>query len=264
MKKGFVIAAVLLILVFIGLALYFTLAPTERQAPDYSEVVRIPEVALPPSSVPAPEPENTPEPTPYVSPIDFEALWERNTDIYAWLDIPNTDISYPVVQNEDDSYYLNHNSDGDYSGYGAIYSESAYNGGDFSDGLTVLYGHRMNDGSMFGNLQRYYSEKKALEDYKIIRVYLPDKMLEFEVFAAVPYDKRHIMYNYGGVNTDGGNELRQKRSFLYSVYGVYTLDAQLSGERFPALDDPLIVLSTCLRGDRSKRFIVAGKLVSES
>lgn len=260
MKKGFVVAAIFLIVIFLGLALYFTIAPTEKNVPDYSEAVQIPEAA-PPEPTPTPRPEATPaptpEPTPYVSPIDFEALWERNPEIYAWLDIPNTDISYPVVQSEDDSFYLNHNSDGDYSGYGAIYSESAYNGIDLSDGITALYGHRMGDGSMFGNLQRYYSESEALEDYQTIRIYLPDKMLEYEVIAAVPYDKRHIVYNYGG------DDLRLKRNFLFSVYSVFSIDAQLSSERFPELDDSLIVLSTCLRGDRSKRFIVVGSLVSE-
>lgn len=261
MKKGLVVAAIVLIVLLLGLALYFTLAPTEKQAPDYSEAVQIPSPTPRPSPTPVPEPESTPvptpEPTPYVSPIDFEALWERNPEIYAWLDIPNTGISYPVVQNEDDGYYLNHNSDGDYSGYGALYSESAYNSADFSDGITALYGHRMGDGSMFGNLQRYYSESDALEDYGIISVYLPDRMLEYEVIAAVPYDKRHILYNYGG------EDLRMKRNFLFSIYSVVSIDAQLSPERFPDLEDPLLVLSTCLRGDRSKRFIVVSKLLNE-
>lgn len=64
----------------------------------------------------------------YTSPVDFAALRERCGDIYAWLDIPDTDISYPVVQNADDTYYLTRDIDGNYAAEGSLFTESAYNG----------------------------------------------------------------------------------------------------------------------------------------
>jgi len=106
--------------------------------------------------------EDTAEPEPaYVSPIDFASLQERCPDIYAWLEIPDTDISYPVAQNADDTWYLTRDIDGNYSSDGTLFTESAYNGADLTDPATVIYGHRMNSGAMFGTLQKTYSPRAS-------------------------------------------------------------------------------------------------------
>ena len=60
----------------------------------------------------------------------------------------------------------------------------------------MAYGHQMHAGTMFGKLQETYSQENALEDYGEVIVYLPEKELHYQVFAAVPYDNRHILYNY--------------------------------------------------------------------
>ena len=59
------------------------------------------------------------------------------------------------------------------------------------DPATVLYGHQMLAGTMFGKLQQVYSESNALTEHGDITVYLPEKELHYKVFAAVPYDNRH-------------------------------------------------------------------------
>ena len=265
MKKGFVIAAVALILFFTGHAFYFTVAPDKgKTPPDYSESValsvpeptpQVSETAKPtPESSAEPEPE--PEPEPYLSPIDFDALWERNEDIYAWMDIPNTPISYPVVQSpEDDAYYLRRNSDGDSASIGSLFSEHTYNANDFSDLITVLYAHHNSNGTMFGNLQSYYSETDAMEKYGQIRVFLPDKELDYEVFAAVPYDNTHILYWYGA------NDIRNKRVFQYEISKIRSMGGCVIDDRFPAPEDPILILSTCLQGDRKSRFLVLARLI---
>ena len=95
--------------------------------------------------------------------IDFAELSSINPDIYAWIRIPDTQIDYPVLQREeDDTYYLRHNSSGRYAFAGSIYTEEA-NSRDFKDPMTVLYGHNMRDGSMFQNLHFFEDE----EDYLI-------------------------------------------------------------------------------------------------
>lgn len=76
-------------------------------------------------------------------PIDFASLKETNPDIYAWIEIPDTNVNYPIVQSaDDDSYYLNHTIDGQEGYPGSIYTEKV-NAKDFSDFNTVIYGHDM-------------------------------------------------------------------------------------------------------------------------
>ncbi len=144
----------------------------------------------------AQEPVGTPEPAVYESPVDFASLQEMNPDIYAWLYIPETDISYPILQSGDgdDEFYLNHDSTGKSSRDGSIFTQGAYNAKDFNDPVTLVYGHHMRSGAMFGNLQEIYSAQGGLKAHQAIVVYLPDRELRYQVFAAVPHDMRHILY----------------------------------------------------------------------
>ena len=75
----------------------------------------------------------------YTSPIDFAKLQEQNPDVYAWIDIPGTNVNYPILQHPtDDVYYLDHTIDGTAGLPGSIYTESC-NYKDFSDFNTVIY-----------------------------------------------------------------------------------------------------------------------------
>ena len=88
-------------------------------------------------------PEATEEPVVDL-PVDFAALEEINPDIYAWVEIPGTTINYPVLQHPTkDEYYNDHGADGKYSPYGSIFSQASYNGRDFHEPVTVLYGHNL-------------------------------------------------------------------------------------------------------------------------
>ena len=83
-----------------------------------------------------------------------ENLALEKPDYRAWLTIANTNINYPVMQGGDDLYYANHNADGDASLTGAIYL-AAGNKADLSDDYIVIYGHHMDNGAMFGDLDRF-------------------------------------------------------------------------------------------------------------
>lgn len=218
----------------------------------------------PPTSVPEAKPEVTEEPVatpepeeePYISPIDFEALRAVNPDICAWIEIDNTNISYPVVQHPtDNEYYLTHNSDGNYSANGAIFSED-YNTTDFTDPVTVLYGHHMSSGAMFGNLQQDFSNASFFAENEIIKIYTDEALLEYGVFAAVPYSSDHLLYNY-----DFSNE-SVFASFFQGVFNVRSLDAQFREEYAPEPGDRVLVLSTCLAGNNTRRFLVMATLLS--
>ena len=75
--------------------------------------------------------------------IDFPLLWKYNPDIYAWIMIPDTNVSYPILQHSKyDTYYLNHNLNGSTGYPGCIFSKTQSKK-DFTDALLILYGHNI-------------------------------------------------------------------------------------------------------------------------
>ena len=123
---------------------------------------------------------------------DFRALQAQNPDIYAWLYIPGTDINYPVCQSTNDVYYLTHNTQGGLDANGALYTESAYNGKGFTDPVTVIYGHNMRSGKMFGNLEETFC--RGLDGHSEAIVYMPGNIQKYKIFAALPIGSNHLMY----------------------------------------------------------------------
>ncbi len=195
------------------------------------------------------------EPEPYVSPIDWETLWEKNPEIYAWLYIPDTEISFPVCQRQgDDTYYLDHSAYlRDYRA-GALFTESRYNDLSFDEPVTVIYGHKMRSGAMFGTLQTNFSTEKGFAEHREMIIYMPERELHYTVWAAVPYENYHLMQTYDFENG------RYMRMFIRSINEVRAIEAQLDESLEVTADDRLLVLSTCLMGKVSKRYLVIGRL----
>ncbi|MCD8375354.1 MAG: class B sortase [Oscillospiraceae bacterium] len=190
----------------------------------------------------------------YVSPIDFQALWERNTDIFGWLDIPGTGISYALLQSaEDDALYLDHDEDGNYSANGSLFTEATYNSTDMTDPVTAIYGHHMKSGAMFGNLQKIYSDADDFAQYSEVIIYLPEREIDYTVCAAVPFDNRHLLYSYDFESEYYFN------LFWSDITSVRAISAQFNDNVEVSYGDHLIVLSTCLSGDNSKRYLVIAR-----
>ena len=113
-------------------------------------------------------------------PIDFASLKETNPDIYAWIEIPDTNVNYPIVQSaDDDSYYLNHTIDGQEGYPGSIYTEKV-NAKDFSDFNTVIYGHDMKDGSMFKDLHKF-EDADFFEQHDKVTIYTENECKTYQI-----------------------------------------------------------------------------------
>ena len=187
-------------------------------------------------------------------PIDFASLQAENPDIYAWIRIPGTKVDYPVLQREgDDGYYLNRTVEGVQGLPGSLYTESC-SSRDFTDCNTVIYGHNMRDGSMFGGLDAY-ADQEYMEEYGQILIYTPQHQYTYQIFAAVTYDNRHILWTY-----DGKDRI-QLQAFLDSLRqggfsGTWNEQLQATG------DDRILTLSTCNGNDR-QRFLVEAVLIDE-
>lgn len=203
------------------------------------------------------ETEYIPPDTQYVSPVDFPTIQKRCADIYGWLLIPNTNISYPVVQHPtDDSYYLRRDIDGKKSNGGTLFTEHSYNGNNFDDRVTVIYGHHLRSGEMFGHLQEYYADDDTFKSCSEMIIYCPDRELHYKVFAAVPFTKEHIMYKYRRFRSEGTLE-----KFLDKVYSTRGFETSFDKSVTVTDDDKVLVLSTCLDGNNQKRYLVLAKLV---
>lgn len=193
--------------------------------------------------------------SPYVSPIDFDELQSINPDICAWLEIPGTEMNYPILFREDDnSFYLDHDYKGSYSPAGAIFIED-YNSVDFRDPVTIIYGHNMYTMSaeMFGSLQNLYSNGEWFSQNPDIYVYTPDRTIKYTVFAATPYSNRHILYY-----NDFSDE-RQFTSFFDDIFSTRSLSANFNKDEAPEPGDSVIILSTCMKGAEDQRYLVMAK-----
>lgn len=109
--------------------------------------------------------------------IDFVSLEQLNTDIIGWLYIPACEISYPIVQTEDNTYYLDKTFTKQTNSSGAVFMDYE-NSADFSDWNTFIYAHNMKNGSMFGKLKVLYRDKGIRAQYPYFYIFLPDNSIE--------------------------------------------------------------------------------------
>lgn len=196
------------------------------------------------------------EKQPLQIPVDFNALWEQNSDIYAWIRIADTPIDYPILQKiEDDDYYLNRTVEGKEGLPGSIMTEYSYNSRPFEDPVTVVYGHNMLNDSFFSHLIDYQKEDFR-NAHQTIEIYTPDHIYTYRVFAAVTYDNRHILDSFDCQTKEG------YQAFLDSLYELRLMPTWIEDPLTVTTDDRIIVLSTC-NGNHDQRFLVGAVLVDE-
>jgi len=188
------------------------------------------------------------------NPVDFEKLQAVNPDIIGWIHMSSPFISQPILRSpNNDSFYLSHNASKKYDRAGSLFIEHKYNGADFEDMCTIIYGHRMSNGAMFGNLQASLKKVDLKSNSQYIVIYLPDKVKIYQICATIVRDKRHLMYY-----NDFDNE-SSYASFIDEVYHSKGKNVDLVESAKPKYGDKLLILSTCLRGDRTQRFLVIAK-----
>ena len=218
-------------------------------------------IVPPPPVAATPEPEDDiteeePQPTPTPRPqkprfpnerdINFEELSEANPDIMGWIEIPGTNVDYPVVTTDNNTFYLDHDFFGNRDRRGAIFADRR-NNPDWADPFIVIYGHYTRDGSRFTSLRRYRTESFFHENQRII-IYTPDGQLEYRIFAIFLRDDAHLI---------GMRNFRNPE-----VMRAYLDEMQEVAERYTIIDltdidetDSILALSFC-HEDSTKRFII--------
>lgn len=184
-------------------------------------------------------------------PSKIAALQAINPDIYAWIEVPDTNLSFPLLQSaEDEFFYLNHNIGGEEDDDGCIYTEY-YNNKNFSDPNTVIYGR--NTDVRFGRLHQY-QDRDFFDAHREIKIYLPDKTLTYQIFAAYTYDDRHLIATYDF------SDATVFANYLEDVFTIRAMDAFIDEKMEVAPEDKIITLSTGVDGQDDKRYLVQAVL----
>lgn len=192
------------------------------------------------------------------NPIDFKKLQKTNSDIYSWIKINGTNIDYPILNpnGKENDYYLRKNIKKEYDSQGVIFTEN-YNKTDWSDRVTLVYGHNIwTRGTMFYELRNFREESFFNKHRKII-IYAPNRKLTYEIYSAFEYDNRHIMNSFDFDDDESFN------LFVEETLNPVSLSKNVIKTESITSEDKLIVLSTCIKDKENLRYLVVGKLIKD-
>ena len=191
--------------------------------------------------------QNPPDTVNVSNPSILEAMLSVNEDITAWIRVPNTHIDYPVVHGEDNSFYLDHDIYKQYAAAGSIFIDSRNNKG-FVDFNTIIYGHNMKNGTMFGNLS-YFSEMGYFLNNPNAQIFLPETTYTLEIFAFMRLNHDDSII-YGSVLNADFTEFIE----YVKLNAVQYRDIQLNNY------DRLVTLSTCINELADARMVLLARL----
>ncbi len=187
--------------------------------------------------------------------LKVQKLQEQNSDIVGWIEIEETNISYPVLQGDDDVFYLTHNYKMEQTEKGSIFLTADYDWNIAGNNL-IIYGHNLVNGQMFKDLLKY-SDEKFYRKHPVIRFTTNKTDIVFDVMSAFKSrvynkDEENVFKYYDFINSENKNEYNKfvENAKKYSIYDT-GVDAKY-GEQ-------LITLITCSYHSDDGRFVLIGK-----
>lgn len=179
-------------------------------------------------------------------------LKKLNPDVKAWIQVPKTNIDYPVVQGQDDMEYINKNVYGEFELSGAIFL-SCLNKDDFSDPYNLVYGHNMKNGRMFADVADF-TNKEYFETHQKGKLYLTDATRKIRFFACMKVTAADAkIYHPDGYRKENLKDLLD----YIQANAVQYRDVNVADE------NSLIALSTCSEAETNGRVVLIGKLERE-
>lgn len=255
MKKSTKILLIVLCVVFVGVFGFsaFKIASTllgYKKAETANEELKTQYVTIA-EATPTPVAQPKDDTDPEVSPInvDFSSLRKQNEDCVAWIYGPNSVINYPIVWCDNNFYYLDHLLSGEQNANGTIFVDTKC-GADFSDQNTIVYGHNMNDGSMFASL-RNYRDESYYEGHEHLYMSTPNTNYRIDVIAGFVTEPTSYVY----ANTF--EEPEQFEAYIESIKSESNFKADVDVKP----DDKIVTLSTCTYEIDDGRYVIIGKLV---
>ena len=184
--------------------------------------------------------------------VDLEALRAYNPEVAGWIEIPDTGISYPLMQGANNQWYLKHTWTGEPSSVGAIFMDSR-NSRDLGDFHTVVYGHRLRSGAMFAPL-RFYEDDAYRQEHPSVYIADDAGLHRYDIFAVYAADVKDRVYQELDVEDE---ETRQ-------AFIRFCLDSALADTGVtPEAGDRILTLSTCTGDGYAQRWVVQAVLRPE-
>ena len=178
--------------------------------------------------------------------VDFEALQAVNDDIVGWIYLEGTEINYPVVRGDDNSYYLDKLYDGTVNGSGSIFMDFR-NEPNFVDKNNILYGHSMNNGSMFTAIKRF-KHQNYYDEHPYALLMTPDGNYKIEFFTGYVANVEQDAWDYYFDTEEDFqhwlDSVKSKSNFASSVT--------------PTVEDKVLTFSTCTYEFENARYVLAG------
>ena len=181
--------------------------------------------------------------------VDFDTLLAENPNIVAWLYSENTVINYPVVQGEDNLYYVDRLPDGRYNVHGSIFLDYR-NLSDFGDFNSILYGHNMVNNSMFGTLHDYQNQS-YYEAHPHMWIITPDAAYRLDLIAGMVTPSDSDAYDL--FNSRDELHAHLEYALTQSVFDAGEVDVESIRH--------VVTLSTCSYEYPTARFVLIGNLV---
>ena len=194
----------------------------------------------------------------YPDPIDFSEYMSVNREVYAFIRIPGTGINYPIVQSgSSDDYYLRRNWKGEKNYRGCIYTQSA-NAKEFTDPVTVIYGHNTDKGDMFSELLKF-KDSAFFNENDIFYIFIPGHILIYKIISAHTFDDRHILNSYDFTSPDALADFQRIILNPTALEKNVRQGIELNGQ------SEIAVLSTCAQpvSGGNLRYLVNGVLVKD-
>lgn len=180
--------------------------------------------------------------------VDFARLREDNPQVVGWLYCEGTVIDYPVTQGSDNDFYLHHSYTGAEDQSGAIFVDAQCSPG-FADYNSIVYGHSMNDGSMFGGLEAW-EDQAYYEAHPVMWLLTPEadyKVTLFSGYTTSAYSDTYTIFRGPG-------------SDLSAYIESCAAQSDFSASSEPSGDGRYLVLSTCAYDFDEARYVLHGRL----
>ena len=189
---------------------------------------------------------------------DFDILHGENEDVFSYIAVPDTIIDYPILKSEKEDYYLKYNIDHTKGYPGCLYIQNC-NSSDMEDPFTIIYGHNMKSGAMFGSLKNFRDEDFR-NTHPYFFIYMEDRVMVYEVVIVSYASTEHLLSE---------DYVKKNGKWVFDKFDGHETSRMIEKLREeddkgyfaspePTDDDTVLVLSTC--GD-GRRFVVVGKRV---